>query len=769
MSEITVEKSKKREEIEKIIRVEDEWEPIGHTPMPELPDLRNWDMRLLKTYKPFYAPFCDLCCLCTYGKCDLTGGKRGSCGINIAGQQGRIVLLACCMGLSAHGGHAHHIIEYLIERYGEDYPIDLGDRVNVEAPNIRTVMGLKPETLGDLKKAVEYAERGLIHLLSSTHTGQEGSYLDFESKALHAGMLDHVAMEAADIAQIVGFGYPSSVADTPIVDLGWGAVDRTKPVILVVGHNPASAIPIIQYLQDNGLYDQVEVCGICCTALEITRYSDKAKVVGPLSRQIFFVRCGVADVIVTDEQCIRTDLPVEAKKVGAAFIATSDKACYGLEDVSEQEPDWIVDLITQQGKQVLIFDSEKVAEVAVKTALKLAPQRDKELVTPEQVSELAQNCRECGICEHSCPNLLPVGSAVKRAAEGDLEPFRQIFLRCIGCGKCEQDCPREVPIFRMMQGVASWDTYKVRSGRGPIMDVEIRKVGAPIVLGTIPGVIAFVGCSNFPEEIDEIAEMVEEFARRKYIVVLSGCSAMVAGMRKDKDGLTIYERFPGDFDAGGVVNVGSCVANAHISGAAIKIANIFAKLPLRGNYEVIADYILNRIGACGVAWGAYSQKAASIATGFNRWGVPVVLGPHSSKYRRLYLSRKEEDDWTVMDGRTGELVDTQEPSPEHLAYVVESKERAMITIAKLCIRKNDTPQGRQIKLNHYIDLHKKFMGTLPDDLHLYVRSPRDVPIFFKKEVTQYLKDIGWQPKRALSLPTLIGTYPSKVELHEVIH
>jgi acetyl-CoA decarbonylase/synthase complex subunit alpha len=206
--------TKKQQEIERLIRAEDEWEPIGATPMPEIRDLRNWDMRLLKTYAPWYAPFCDLCCFCTYGKCDLTECKRGACGIDIAGQQGRIILLACCMGMSAHGGHARHIIDYLIEKHGEDFKIDMGDNIAVEAPHIRTVLGLKPETLGDLRTAVEYVERELIHLISALHTGQEGSYMDYESKALHASMLDHVAMEAADIAQIVGFNYPTSVADT---------------------------------------------------------------------------------------------------------------------------------------------------------------------------------------------------------------------------------------------------------------------------------------------------------------------------------------------------------------------------------------------------------------------------------------------------------------------------------------------------------------------------------------------------------------------------
>ena len=761
-------KTTRKEEIKEIIRADDAWEPVGHTPMPDIPDLRNWDRRLLSTYKPFYAPMCDLCCFCTYGKCDLTGDKRGACGIDISGQQARVVLLACCMGMSAHAGHARHVLEYLIEKHGRDYKIDMGDQIAVEAPHIRTVLGLKPENLGDLETAIEYVEGQLIHLISSLHTGQEGSYLDYESKALHASMLDHVGMEIADIAQIVGFGYPTSVADTPLVDMGWGSIDKTKPTILLVGHNPVTAIPIVDYLNEHGLQDKVEVGGICCTALEVTRYSSKAKIVGPLSRQLYFVRTGFADVIVVDEQCIRTDIPIEATKAGSALIATCDKACYGLDDATKKDCDEIVkDMVN--GNHALIFDPDKAAEVAVKVALELAPKRKKELVTPEQVPELAKDHKLCNLCSQVCPNLLPVGDAIEAAKNGNLQLLTEVFNKCIGCGKCEQECPRHVPIFKMMQAVAGDETWKVRAGRGPVMDTEIRKVGAPLVLGTIPGIIALVGCSNFPEEISEIAEIADEFAKRKYIVVLTGCSAMAAGMSKDKDGKTLYEKYPPDFDAGGVCNIGSCVSNAHITGAAMKVANIFATLPLRGNYEVIADYILNRVGACGLAWGAMSQKAASIATGCNRVGIPVVLGPHSAKYRRLYMSRKAEDDWTVMDGRERKLVDTEEPSPEHLVTVVESKERAMITMAKLCIRKNDTPQGRQLKLTHYISLHKQHMGGLPDDIHLYIRKTSDMPIFFKKELLPHLEKVGWKEKQVLSLPTLIGTYPSEVSLDSVVH
>ena len=75
---------------------EEDWEePVGPSPFPSVTAFRNWDLKLLNRYKPFYMPFCDLCCLCTYGKCDLTGDKRGACGISMAAQQSRIVLLAC--------------------------------------------------------------------------------------------------------------------------------------------------------------------------------------------------------------------------------------------------------------------------------------------------------------------------------------------------------------------------------------------------------------------------------------------------------------------------------------------------------------------------------------------------------------------------------------------------------------------------------------------------------------------------------------------------
>lgn len=747
--------------------VEEAWaEPMGPTPFPSLTTLREWDMKLLQRYKPFYAPFCDLCCLCTFGKCDLTGNKRGACGIDMAAQQSRIVLLACCIGAATHIGHARHMVEHLIEKFGRNTPLDVGGlNVHVEAPIIRLVCGIKPETLGDFEEVLDYVETQLTQLLASTHTGQEGNSIDFESKVFHAGMIDHVGLEVADIAQIATYGFPKADPEAPLVDLGYGTVDSSKPVILCIGHNVIPSIGIIDYITDNALNDKIEVVGLCCTAHDLTRYYPRGKIIGPISWQLRFIRSGIADLVILDEQCIRCDVFYESGKVKTPVIVTSEKNCMGLPNRTNDSVESIVeDLVSGKTPGVLILDPDKVGKVAVEVSLKVAPLRKKLKALPEvdEIINMAVTCRQCNLCRRACPQDLNIPEAINVALQGSLHKFAELYEACVGCGRCEQSCPVDLPVHSFIikageQKLKS-EIYKCRAGRGAIQDLEIRKVGSPIVLGEIPGVIALVGCANYPKGGQEVAEMCHEFAKRRYIVVTSGCAAMSAGMYKNEEGKTVYEEFPGEFAAGGVVNVGSCVANSHIAGAAIKIANIFAKRNLRGNYEEIADYIHNRVGAAGLAWGAYSQKAAAIAAGFWRLGVPVIVGPHGSKYRRMLLGRADKEDaWYVYDARTGEKV-YGGPAPEHLFIAVETKEEAMVKAAKLCIRPNDTTKGRSMKLSHYIDLHKRFCGSLPDDIHLFVRTIADIPVTMKDEIIKILDEKNWKENSvpdATLLPRII--------------
>ncbi len=726
-------------------------EPMGPTPMPNIADLRDWDLKLLTKYKPFYMPDCDSCCLCTFGKCDLTAGKRGACGLDIGAQSSRIVMIACAIGSACHTAHSRHLVNHLIEKYGRRYPLDVGGlNVKVEAPVSRLVTGIKPETLGDLEDILTYTEEQITQILAVAHTGQESDPLDFESKAFHVGMVDHVGMEVGDIAQISVFGYPKADPEAPLVKLGISSVDRTKPVIMCIGHNVVPSIGIIDYAKEKKVDENIEVVGLCCTSHDMTRYYTRARIVGPISWELRFIRAGLADVVVLDEQCIRTDVSNEALKVNTPVIAASEKNCVGFKNRTNDPADEIVaDLVSGKVPGVLILDPEKVGEVTVRVAQQVAPIRKRKNVLPsiEEMEKIAKTCTQCKLCQRNCPQDFAIPPAMKAAAQGDMSLLTELYEVCIGCGRCEQACPQAIMIHSMIvkAGEKSMECENnlCRSGRGAISDVEIRSVGGPIVLGEIPGIVAIVGCSNYPKGAKDVYDIAREFASRRYIVAVSGCAAMAIGSYRNSEGKTIYEEFPGGFEAGGVLNTGSCVSNAHIAGAAIKVANIFAKRPLRGNYEEIADYIHNRLGAVGLAWGAYSQKAAAIAAGFWRLGVPVLVGPHGSKYRRMLLGRKEDTaNWNVLDARTGDTVNVG-PTPEHLFNVAETKEECIVAIAKLCMRPNDTWKGRSGKLSHYIDLHKRYFGVMPPDVHLFIRTQADIPITMKDEINEILKAKGW--------------------------
>jgi len=638
--------------------IDDEWdEPMGPTPNPGPTDLRAWDHKLLTKYTPSYMPYCQVCCLCTFGKCDLSGDKRGACGIDIKAQQARIVLAAANIGCAAHLAHARHLVDHLIDEFGPRTDLLQGPGTEIQAPVTRLVTGMRPRTLEDASIILDYCETQLTHTLSAVHTGQEGSWMDFESKVLHTGMVDQVGMEIADLAQISTLGFPKADPDAPLVESGLGMMDDNKAIILLIGHNIIPAAAITDYITENNLSNKVEVGGICCTAWDITRRDPKAKVIGPISWQLRFIRSGKADLVVVDEQCINTNVVNEAQKVGAPVITTNDKAVMGLPDRSDDSVASIVEeLISGKIPGAYIPDHHKVGAVAAQVAIALKPVRRKKKYFPSEktIQKLAAECKKCMECVRACPNDQNVQEAVLAAAEGNMDLLREVYDSCIGCVRCESACPNDFELHTWMVAVSHEsrknETHIVRTGRGAIQDTEIRAVGQPIVFGEIPGIVAHVGCANYPAGGKDVHDMAEEFAKRRFIIVTSGCAAISAGHVKDENGESIYQRRPGTFDAGSVVNVGSCVSNPHIAGAAIKIAAIFAKRNLRGNYAEIADYIHNRVGAVGISWGAMAQKAASIASGFWRLGVPVIVGPHGSKYRRMMIGNAEKErDWMVYD------------------------------------------------------------------------------------------------------------------------
>src|SRR3989338_508923 len=637
--------------------------------MPAITTLRDWDFLLLKRYSPQYLKKEDECSLCTYGPCHINEKKKGVCGIGLNAHLSKMSLFTAVTGAAGHASLAESITSELIEKFGSDYPLKLNDEP-LQTPLIRLICGFKPKVLSEMKKVTSYINREITSLLSVLNMGQEGEWIDFESKTLHAGMLDNLALEVIDMSQIATFKFPSNSPDTPLQNSEFRiqSSEFRNPAILCIGHNSITGIEIMQYLDENNLSEKIDLYGLCCMATDMSR-SPKGgvKIAGNQRDQLKFIKSGIANVIVLDSQCIRTDILHHASKMGIPVVATNPECSLGLPDRTGDKTEKIVDdLISQREAGVLIFDKKKIAQVAAETSIK-------RIKIPNSKFQI--------------PN------------------------------------------------------YKIRVGRGAISDIEIKNVAPPIVMGEIPGIIGFLGCPNYSHE-NGLLEMARALIDRDYIVTSGGCTAIDLA-EVDADGKSLYEETTGKFDAGGFANLGSCVSASHLLGAAIKIASVMLHRPIDGNYKEIADYILNRVGVVIVIWGPMSQKAYATATGANRLGIPVIFGNKGEKYGRM-LEGNNSCGWEVTDMRNKREVFAG-PTPQHLMTTADSPSEALTLTAKLCMRPNDTSKGRQTKLKNYIELDKLFSGSsLPDDIHLFVRTKYDIPPKYEDNVYDKLKKMDWK-------------------------
>ncbi len=347
--------------------------------MLSITTLRDWDFLLLKRYSPQYIKKEDECSLCTYGPCKIDEKRKGVCGISLNAHLSRMSLFTAVTGAAGHASLAETITSELIERFGKDYPLELNGEP-VQTPLIRLICGIKPKVLSEMKKVTSYINREITSLLSVLNMGQEGDWMDFESKTLHAGMLDNLSLEVIDMAQIATFKFPSNSPDTPIFNLQSSIFNFQKPAILCIGHNSITGIEIMQYLDENNLTEKIDLYGLCCMATDMSRLpsprpsparGEGVQIAGNQRDQLKFIKSGIANVIVLDSQCVRTDILHHASKMGIPVIATNPESCLGLSDSTGDETEKIVaDLISQREAGVLIFDKKKIAEVAAEASLK---------------------------------------------------------------------------------------------------------------------------------------------------------------------------------------------------------------------------------------------------------------------------------------------------------------------------------------------------------------------------------------------------------------
>ncbi|MEW6213582.1 MAG: hypothetical protein AB1478_00015 [Nitrospirota bacterium] len=638
----------------------------GHKPYPDITDLRDWDINLLKIYSPEYPKPMKNCYFCAIGPCGFAKDDYGKCGIDKEGLKARETLLSTVIGASGHASFARRLLDDLISRYGHDCPIDMGKGVKIKTPLITLICGNSPKTLKGMEEVLGYIEKSLNHLLSSVNYGTESSQEDFISKALHAGMLDNLALEVADISQISALNLPKGRSDSPLVNIGL-AGEKKRPFIVIIGHNSFIGSEIVNLIEEMGL--DLEVGGLCCVASDLSRHFQGARIIGNQADQLGFIRSAIADVVILDTQCIRADVVREARDAGSLVIATARETALGLKDLTDFSIEKSTEILSSD-RAGIILNKKKAAKVSIL-------------------------------------------SAISRLKARDNKTYQTL-------GKTFQG--------------------SIRIGRGPVRDSEIKGIAPSIVMGEIPGIVGIFGCPE--EDHSDIYEIAQALLGKGYIVATGGCSSI--DLAKGGD---IFRDYRDTFDAGNLINLGSCVSASHLLGACIKIANVVSHRSIEGNYIEIADYILNRVGATLILWGGFTQKAFASTLGAVRLGIPVILG-HRGKGYSLHLYGKGES--SVLDARLGDRMMTV-PHPSHLISHARNIEEGLTLIARLCMRHSDTTEGRKIKLKNYIEFYRNATGEFPQDIKDLIRTKYDIPDDMEKEIIPLLDRWipGWIPDPTL--------------------
>ena len=81
----------------------------------------------------------------------------------------------------------------------------------------------------------------------------------YEVITLFSGSLDHVGMEISDIAQVTAYDFPKADPEAPLIEIGMGSIDQSKPLIVAIGHNVAGVTYIMDYMEDNKLVDKIVI------------------------------------------------------------------------------------------------------------------------------------------------------------------------------------------------------------------------------------------------------------------------------------------------------------------------------------------------------------------------------------------------------------------------------------------------------------------------------------------------------------------------------
>lgn len=726
------------------------------TPFPNATDIAEWDRILLERYPPLYTVIEKKCNNCYMGPCELDKGK-GACGLDLETYQAKLSLQTSCRGLSIQLSSTRHLLNHCIKEFGERKKIKWGKNVAYGMMNVNAMCGFTPKTLKEANRVVTYLENQLTELLSSTSVGYEGNIIDLESKALHTGSLLLAALDINEFLKHAFFnlcwGADRGLMELPtfpepITHTGIGTVDTSKPVILFLGFDILPAWNAVNYIKASSMEDTIEVAGIGSVGHDLVRFYDKAKIITSPVKTSKVLRMGIPDVVVVGDMCCKTNLLEDAKKTDIKVIATSFNQNMGLVDRVEENVDDILNELLSGSQAVLVTDPKKASEVAVKLARKVKSQRKKSyLLSKEEIKEWASKCDECDACFRVCPNSLNISAALKASSSDNLARLCDLHDKSIYCGKCEEVCPHDIPIIDMIIAAAreeiKEDKAVMKAGRGTFSSLEIRDWA--ITMFSCPGSVAIMGCNNYRGSDMDIAYIASELISNTYSVTVAGCVASDIARHKDKKtGKFLYELYPTLFNPKCLVNTGGCSGQSHFTTAFYKVGYMGFRSPYMATFAMQSDFT-TRFPNVLVIWGPASELMYTLASGYARAGIPVILGPGGFNFKRYMMGNKyDRSKWWALHGNTGKKGEV-DPLPEHMIVPVETKEEVLALIPKLCLLFQDMETARQTKFDFYIDYYKNGFGVWPDDWHLYVRKEVEIPLIKKVKILRLLeKEYAWE-------------------------
>lgn len=730
-------------------------------------DIAEWDNVLLERYYPLYMNIKTECDDCTQGPCSISQNKEGKglCGLDLGDSyQAKISLQEACKGLATQLTVARGLFDFALARFGADKTIDMGHSITYPTMNTSMLTGFYTKNLGDTGRALSYAESQLSELLLAAYFGNE-SEAEMEEKALHAGSLTFLAMELTESIKMCCFEFlnagkhpATEYPEFPPVDIqvGMGAADTSKPVVVFIGNNFLSAWFAVEQVKRENREEEIEICGVGAVGHDIPRFYKGAKIItsGVKARKV--IRAGIPDVIVVSDLCSWFDVLEEAKRVDAKVIASGYAPIKGLEDRTDDSvEDVLAAIIEEDLPGVRITKPEKAGELAVKLADKLnksGNRKESYLMLETELKNAALQCKSCDSCFETCPSKLVISKAMA-VAKTNLEPLADVYEDCVFCGKCERACPEGIRILDLTISAAAilgrikGDKYLMRAGRGPMSELEWRDLTFGVILGgNGPGMVNIIGCGNYPGSEREVVDMTRYFLDRNYLVCVSGCvAADVAKYFDEEEQKFLFEQYIAAGVLKGLVNFGGCTAMSHVPSAIYRGALVGSAYTPKANWTQIADYLYARLPVVVLIWGAATETLYSVASGLVRSGIPVVVGPSGFKFKRYLLGDKDDrSKWWMYDGVTGEKKEV-EPCPVHMLVPVDTKEEAIAMCAKLLHRPLALRDPRLASLEAENEAYKEFFGDYSDDWHLYVRSEQELHVMRRMELLKKLEEEhGWE-------------------------